>query len=151
GLVPALQVSRPDLNAILRSEGRGATGGRRHRTLRTLLVVSQVALSMVLLIGSGLLLRNFLQLRAESPGFDASRLLTMGITLPPSRYANIAQVTAFTDELLRQVGPLPGVQSAAIASALPVNPWRFSSALPEGQPMVPLAERPVFNVEMVSA
>jgi predicted permease len=151
GLVPALQVSRPDLNAILRSEGRGATGGRRHRTLRTLLVVSQVALSMVLLIGSGLLLRNFLQLRAESPGFDASRLLTMGITLPPSRYSNIAQVTAFTDELLRQVSPLPGVQSAAIASALPVNPSRFTSALPEGQPVVPLAERPVFNVEMVSA
>src|SRR5205085_11543285 len=126
---------RPELNSVLRSEGRGNTGGRRQHALRTLLVVGQVALSMVLLIGSGLLLRNFLQLRAASPGFDASHLLTMRVTLPPSRYSNIPQVLAFTDELLRQVKPMPGVRAAAIASALPVEPNRFSSALPEGQPV----------------
>ena len=68
GLVPALQVSRPDLNMTLRSEGRGSTGGRRHNALRNLLVVSQVGLSTVLLIGAGLLLRNFVQLSAGSPG-----------------------------------------------------------------------------------
>jgi predicted permease len=151
GLIPALQISRPDLNAVLRSEGRGATGGRGRHALRTLLVVSQVALSTVLLIGSGLLLRNFLQLRAASPGFDASHLLTMGITLPPARYSNAARITAFTDELLRQVRPLPGVRAAAIASALPVNPTRFTAALPEGQPLVPISQRPIFNIQMVSA
>ena len=145
-----MQVSRPDLNNVLRAEGRGSTAGRRQHALRSLLVVAQVALSTVLMIGSGLLLRNFLQLRAASPGFDASHLLTMGITLPPSRYSNAGQVTAFTDALLGQVRPLASVRTAAIASALPLNPTRFTSALPEGQPVVPVAERPVFNVQMVS-
>ncbi|HUJ23563.1 MAG TPA: FtsX-like permease family protein, partial [Bryobacteraceae bacterium] len=105
----------------------------------------------VLLIGAGLLVRNFLQLRETGPGFDPSHLLTMAITLPPSRYANAAQFVGFTDELLRQVRPLPGVRAAAVASALPVNPTRFTPALPEGQPVVPIAERPLFNVQMVSA
>ncbi|HKA00132.1 MAG TPA: ABC transporter permease, partial [Candidatus Solibacter sp.] len=87
GLIPALQVSRPDLNTVLRSEARGATGGKRHGTLRSLLVVSQVALSTVLLIGAGLLLRNFLQLQNTNLGFDASHVLTMNLTLPPARYS----------------------------------------------------------------
>ncbi|HTP31377.1 MAG TPA: ABC transporter permease [Candidatus Acidoferrales bacterium] len=151
GLLPAIQVSRPDLETALRSEGRGTTGGRRHHALRTILVIPQVALSTVLLIGAGLLVRNFLQLRETGPGFDPSHLLTMAITLPPSRYANAAQFVGFTDELLRQVRPLPGVRAAAVASALPVNPTRFTPALPEGQPVVPIAERPLFNVQMVSA
>src|ERR1035441_6513714 len=75
GLMPALQVSRPDLNMVLRGEGRGSTGGRRHNALRNLLVVSQVGLSTVLLIACGLLVRNFVQLSAASPGFDPHRLL----------------------------------------------------------------------------
>jgi predicted permease len=151
GLIPALEVSCPDLNSVLRSEGgRGATGGRRHHAMRTLLVVSQVALSTVLLIGAGLLLRNFLQLQTTSAGFDAAQLLTMNITLPPARYSGAAQFTAFTDELLRRVRGLPGVRSAAVASALPVNPTRFAPSLPEGQPQVPLAERPILDIQMVS-
>jgi putative ABC transport system permease protein len=151
GLVPALEVSRPDLNAILRAEGRGTTGGRRHRALLGLLVAAQVAVSTVLLIGGGLLVRNFVQLRAASPGFDPTQLLTAQITLPPSRYSGAAQFTAFTDELIRQVAPLPGVRAAVIASAIPVDPTRFTLALPEGQPMVPIAQRPLFNIEMVGA
>ena len=149
GLVPALQVSRPDLSSVLRSEGRGATSGRRRNALRNLLVVSQVALSLVLLIGAGLLLRNFLQLRGASPGFDAHNLLTMKIALPPARYAREAQ-TAFYDKLVTEVGTVPGVRAAAVASALPANPVRFSPALPEGQPPVPVAERPIFSLEMIS-
>jgi predicted permease len=150
GLIPALQVSRPDLNTVLRSEARGATGGKRHGTLRSLLVVSQVALSTVLLIGAGLLLRNFLQLQNTNLGFDASYVLTMNLTLPPARYSGAAQFNAFTDELLNRVRPLPGVRAAAIASALPLNPTRFSPMLAEGQPQVPLAERPIVNIQMVS-
>jgi predicted permease len=151
GLIPALQVSRPDLNSVLRSEGgRGGTGGRRHHALRSLLVVSQVALSTVLLIGAGLLVRNFLQLQTTGAGFDTAHLLTMNITLPPARYPAIPQVLAFTGELLRQVRRLPGVRDAAIASALPLNTTRVSPSLPEGQPQVPLAERPMFNIQMVS-
>ena len=150
GLMPALQVSRPDLNMVLRSEGRGSTGGRRHNALRHLLVVSQVGLSTVLLIGAGLLLRNFVQLSASNPGFDAHHLLTLGVTLPPARYPDGARRVMFFSELLRQVRALPGVRGAAGTTALPVNAVRFSMALPEGQPMVPLAERPIFNIQQLT-
>jgi putative ABC transport system permease protein len=150
GLMPALQVSRPDLNMVLRSEGRGSTSGRRHNALRNLLVVSQVGLSTVLLIGAGLLLRNFVQLSAGSPGFDSHHLLTLGITLPPARYPDSARRVTFFHELLQQVRSLPGVRGAAGTTALPVNASRFSMALPDGQPMVPLAERPIFNLQQVT-
>ena len=150
GLMPALQVSRPDLNMVLRTEGRGSTSGRRHNALRNLLVVSQVGLSTLLLIGAGLLLRNFVQLSGGSPGFDSHHLLTLGITLPPARYPDSARRVAFFNELLRQVRALPGVRDAAGTTALPVNASRFSMALPDGQPAVPLAERPIFNLQQVT-
>jgi putative ABC transport system permease protein len=150
GLTPALQVSRPDLNAVLRSEGRGSTSGQARHVVRNLLVVSQVALSMILLIGAGLLVRNFVQLRNASPGFDARNLLTLNVTLPPVRYSTGPQMIAFFRELVRQVSSLPGVQSAAISSTLPLTTVRVSPALPEGQPMVPLTERPFFNIQTLS-
>ena len=150
GLAPALQISRPDVNSILRAEGRGATAGRRRNALRSLLVVSQVALSVLLLIGAGLLLRNFAGLRDSKPGFRANNLLTMNVSLPPTRYPRAAQ-PAFYRDLFRGIAALPGVQSAAGSTALPVNPTRFSPALPEGQPQVPLAERPVFNIQSITA
>ena len=151
GLAPAWQVSRADLNSVLRSEGRAATSGRRRNLLRNLLVVSQVALSMVLLIGAGLLLRNFLQMRNAAPGFDPHDVLTMSVSLPPARYSRPAQFVAFSEELVRQVRALPGVSSAAVSSALPVTVTRVSPALPEGQPEVPLAQRPFFNIQMCGA
>jgi len=150
GMAPALEVSRPDVNSVLRAEGRGATAGRRNSLFRSLLVVSQVALSMILLVGAGLLLRNFAQLRRASPGFDAGHLLTMNVTLPPVRYSTAPQMIAFFRELVRQVESVPGVRSAAVSSALPANPIRFSPALPEGQPVVPLPQRPMFNVQTLS-
>ncbi|HYM27760.1 MAG TPA: ABC transporter permease, partial [Steroidobacteraceae bacterium] len=147
GLAPALQVSRAELNSVLRAEGRGATPGRHRNRMLQMLVFAQVALSTVLLIGAGLLLRNFAQLRGASPGFEAGNLLTMNITLPPARYATRPQMVAFFDQLLPQVRSLPGVRSAAVASALPANPSRFSPALAEGQPEAPLSQRPLFNVQ----
>jgi len=149
GLAPALQISRPDLISVLRSQGRGATSGRRRNIMRNLLVVSQVALSVLLLIGAGLLIRNFAQLRGSSAGFDQRGLLTMNISLPTARYDKSRQILFF-DDVLRRVRGVPGVRSAAIDSALPMNPSRFSPALPEGQPMVPLAERPLFNIQTMS-
>ena len=150
GLTPALHVSRPDLNSVLRSEGRGSTSGRGRTWFRDLLVASQVALSMILLIGAGLLVRNFLQLRNASPGFASRNLLTMNVTLVPARYSTGPQMIAFFRELVRQVSVLPGVQSAAVSSALPLNPIRFSPALPEGQPPVPLTERPLFSIQTLT-
>ena len=149
GLLPALQVSRPNLNAVLRSEGRGATAGKRRNRLRQLLVVSQVALSLLLLIGAGLLIRNFVQLRSLRMGFDASRLLTMNVALPPARYDRAHQAQ-FYSELARRVAALPGVRSAAATSALPLSTTRQSPALPEGYPVVPLGQRPLFNIQTIT-
>jgi predicted permease len=150
GLAPALHASRPDLNSVLRAEGRAGGAGRNRNRLRGLLVIGQVALSMTLLVGAGLLLRNFIQLRGASPGFDSRGLLTMNIALPPARYAKGAQMIAFYEELVSAVRALPGVGAAAASSALPANPIRFSPALPEGQPEVPLMQRPFFQIQAVT-
>ena len=139
GLIPALLVSRPDLNEVLRDEGRGATATRSRSRVRSLLVVGQVALSLVLLIGSGLLVRSFIRLETASPGFDPQGVLTMQIELPPTRYGRPERMIAFYEDAIRRVGVLPGVEAAAISSALPVNPIRFSPTLFEGQPELPLA------------
>lgn len=149
GLAPAIEMWRPDLNAVLRAEGRGTSSGRRSHALRNLLVVFQVALSTVLLMGAGLLVHSYLQLPAR-PGFEPRHLLTMAVALPPTRYARGTQMSAFFDELVKRVRALPGVRAAAVTSALPVTPTRISPALPEGQPQVALAERPMFNIQMFS-
>jgi putative ABC transport system permease protein len=147
GLGPALQMAGQDCNAALRAEGRGATPGRQRHAALQILIAAQVALSMVLLAGAGLLVRNFAQIRGAGPGFDGSHLLTMSLTLPPSRYASGAAMVSFFDEVLQQVRGLPGVRAAVAASALPANPARFTPALPEGQPPIPLAQRPLFIIQ----
>jgi putative ABC transport system permease protein len=150
GLFPALQLARTDLNATLRDEGRGIAGSRSRGRLRSLLVVGQVALSLLLLICAGLLVRSFDRLLHVDPGFDAHNVLTMGISLPTEKYARPDQQTAFFDEVLRRISALPGVKSAAISAALPLSFTRFTPVLPEGQPAVPLAQRPFIDIEAIS-
>ncbi|MGB7023498.1 MAG: ABC transporter permease [Candidatus Acidiferrales bacterium] len=149
-LAPALQLSKTDLNSVLRDEGRGSTGSRRAASSQNLLVVAQVALSMILLIGSGLLIRSFLQLIDVNPGFDPRNVLTMRMNLSPSRYGTNAQMVLFYNEVLRQMQSLPGVSAAAISSALPPTPTRFAPILAEGEPAVPLAQRSGVNIETIS-
>ncbi|HEV2314197.1 MAG TPA: ABC transporter permease [Candidatus Acidoferrales bacterium] len=150
GLAPALQLSKTDLTSVLRDEGRGSTGSRRAASSQNLLVVAQVALSMILLIGSGLLIRSFLHLMNVNPGFDPRNVLTMRINLSPSKYGTNAQMVSFYNEVLRQMQSLPGVRAAAISSALPPTPTRFAPILAEGQPVVPLPQRPGVNIETIS-
>jgi putative ABC transport system permease protein len=150
GLLPSLLLSRPDLNQVLRDEGRGSTAGRGRSRVRNTLVIAQVALSMILLIASGLLLRSFIRLETTSPGFDPDRVITMRIELPPAHYAQPPQMIAFYQEILRRAGTLPGVEAAAISSALPVNPIRFAPVLFEGQAELPLAKRPIVCIQAVS-
>ena len=150
GLAPALQLSKPDLNMVLRDEGRGTTGGRRPNRARNLLVVAQVALSTVLLVGSGLLIRSFVRLRATNPGFDPNNVVTMRIELAPTKYGTKAQMIAFYNEALRQLQALPGAEAVAISSALPLTTTRMTPMLPEGQPLAPLGQRPVLNIETIS-
>jgi putative ABC transport system permease protein len=149
GIAPALQLSR-SLNTALRDEGRGTSAGRARGQAKNLLVVSQVALSLLLLVGAGLLLRSFVELLRVNPGFDSRNVLTMDLNLPTVKYSTRAKQIAFFDELLRRVTPLPGVRSAAISAALPLSFIRMSPVLAEGQPTVPLAGRPIVDVEAVS-
>jgi putative ABC transport system permease protein len=150
GIFPALQLSKTNVNQTLRDEGRGSTGGHHRVQLRGLLVVGQVALSLLLLIGAGLLVRSFSRLLRVDPGFDPQNVLTMNVSLPTVKYADAQKQIAFFDDLVRRVSALPGVRSAAISAALPLVPRRITPVLPEGQPEVPLAERPFIIVEAIS-
>ena len=150
GLIPSLLLSRPDLNEVLRDEGRGNTATRTRGRVQGVLVVGQVALSLILLIASGLLVRSFIRLETALPGFDPSGILTMKIDLPPARYGKPPQMIEFYQDALQRVRALAGVESVAISSALPVNPMRFSPVLFEGQPDVPLAQRPIVSIQAVS-
>lgn len=150
GLVPALQLARSDPNAALRDEGRGISAGRGRMQMKNLLVVGQIALSLLLFIGSGLLLRSFVRLLRVDPGFDAENVLTMSLSLPTIKYAKPEQQTAFFDEVLRRVSVLPGVHRAAISAALPLSSIRITPVLPEGQPDMPLPQRPFIDIEAIS-
>lgn len=150
GMLPALQLSRVDLQGALRDEGRGSSVGHGRARMKSLLVVGQVALSLLLLIGAGLLLRSFGQLLRVDPGFDSRSVLAMNVTLPTVKYANPEQQIAFFDELLRRVRALPGVRDAAMSAALPLTWKRITPVLPEGQPNVPLPQRPFIDIEAVS-
>jgi len=150
GSFPAFQLSRVDMNSTLQDEGRGVSASHTRARLKGLLVVGQVALSLVLLISAGLLLRSFSTLSNVDPGFDPRNVLTMNISLPSTKYAKPDQPIAFFDELVRRVSALPGVRGAAISAALPLRWIRITPLLPEGQPEVPLPERPFIDIEAVS-
>ena len=150
GTVPALQLARADPNSALRAEGRGLSAGYKRAQTKNMLVIGQVALSLLLLIGAGLLLRSFVRLLRVDPGFDAANVLTMNISLPTVKYAKAEQQISFFDEAVRRVSALPGVQSAAVSAALPLSFKRISPVLAQGQPDAPLAQRPFIDIEAIS-
>jgi putative ABC transport system permease protein len=121
GLAPALQSSRLDLNESLKEGGRGSTEGLRHNRVRSLLVVSEVALSLVLLVSAGLLIKSFMRLRDVNPGFNPDNVLTVGISLPPAKYTEAQQQAAFFRDVVDRVGALPGVVSVGAVFPLPLS------------------------------
>jgi putative ABC transport system permease protein len=121
GLIPALQVSRPQIDQSLKEAARGSTGGTRSHRLRSAFVVVQFALSLVLLTGAGLLIRSFAELRAVQPGFDPKGVATFWQSLPRSRYQEPNQQIQFFDKLLAKLTTLPGVENAGMVSPLPFS------------------------------
>ena len=120
GLVPALQASKTELTEALKEGGRGSAG--RHRTrFRNLLVVSEIALALVLLIGAGLMVKSFARLLHVNPGFDPQNLLTMQVALPSTKYREPAQRADFYRQTLEKIRSLPGVQAAGAVSNLPLS------------------------------
>ncbi|HKX27316.1 MAG TPA: ABC transporter permease, partial [Blastocatellia bacterium] len=120
GLFPALQASRPDLNEMLKEGGRRGDDPGGRQGVRSALVIAEMALSVALLIGAGLLLRSFSKLQDVKTGFEPENLLTMRISLPSSRYQGDPEAWGFYTRLLREVRALPGVQDVALTSAVPL-------------------------------
>ncbi len=150
GLVPALQASKPDLNEGLKESGRGATGNPRRHRVRALLVVSEVALSLVLLVGAGLMIRSFARLLAVDPGFKADHVLTAFVSLPPSKYPKREEQAAFFDRLIDRLRTLPGVSAAGVVTDIPLFGGSSTGLEIDGHPAPLPGQRPLTEYRMIS-
>jgi putative ABC transport system permease protein len=132
GLVPALQTSKADVTDALRA-GRSTSAGAQGGRTRSLLVVIEVALSVVLLVGAGLTVRTFFVLQAMDFGVSADRVLIVGVPLPPAKYTTLDQRNRFAQELLERVGGLPGVESATFGLPFggPQSPFTIVGHTPD--------------------
>jgi predicted permease len=149
GLAPALHASKPDLNESLKEGGRGGAGSAGHNRTRGLLVISQVALSVVLLIGAGLMIKSFRRLLQVNPGYNPENVLTLRLSLPWG--APYQQVIAFYQQLLQRAGALPGVQAAAIVGQLPLDAPRFNVSFDvQGHPSEFSTKDPIADFNAIS-
>jgi predicted permease len=142
GIAPALQSSRLDLNEALKEGGRTGTDGRGRKRVRSALVISEVALSLILLVGAGLLIKSFMKLSNTDPGFNLDHTLTASISLITVRYDTEEKIVDFYRRLVERVRPLPGVRSVGAVTPLPLsdNNTSFSFAV-VGQPPPPPGQR----------
>jgi putative ABC transport system permease protein len=122
GLIPALQSSRTELNETLKEGGRSGAGGVHRGRIRNVLIVSEVALALMLLVGAGLLLKSFSRLLSVDPGFDPSNVLTMNVSLPQRGYEETQKRANFYHETVQRISTLPGVETASAVSILPLSP-----------------------------
>jgi predicted permease len=150
GLAPALQASRAHLVEVLKDSARGSPGVRGRR-FRAALIVAEVALSVVLLVGSTLLMVSFLQLQRTPPGFEAAGAAAAFVGVPTTRYATPAQQSEFFAQVIEQLRAQPGVADAAAAIGLPLSGFnpRFPYSV-RGRPILPLPQRPLANLGIVS-
>jgi putative ABC transport system permease protein len=135
GLVPALHASRVDLNATLKESSSRSGSGLRQNKARGVLVVAELALAVLLLIGAGLLIRTFTALRSVAPGFDAHNVLTMETALTGTRFEKTAAISLMADQVLERVQAIPGVESAAASSYLPLDSGLGLGFIIEGRPL----------------
>jgi putative ABC transport system permease protein len=133
GLIPAIQASKPDLHSALKESARNVAAP--HQRSRSLLTACEIALALVMLIGAGLSIRSLVRLLGVQAGFDRQNVLTARIALPDSRYPKPTQVTAFYQQLLERIRALPGVRSASLTSALPLQGGTNGTVIVEGQPV----------------
>jgi putative ABC transport system permease protein len=129
GLVPAFHSSKSDVHEELKEGGRGSTGGRERQRLRSVFVVAEVALSLILLVGAGLMVKGVRALLVVNPNLDSRSVLTMVVGLPDSKYKTQAQKVAFFNQSLEQLEAIPGVRAAAVASNVPMGVYGRDSAI----------------------
>ncbi|HEV2864457.1 MAG TPA: ABC transporter permease [Pyrinomonadaceae bacterium] len=137
GLLPGLKVSRPELNLALKEAGRGASAEGRVRRARGLLVVAEIAVTLVLLVGAGLLVKSFVRLQQTDLGFEPRNLLTLGVGAPQQLYGQTEQRAAYFKQMQERLSALPGARAVAVTSSLPLD-WvlNFSYGV-EGRPARP--------------
>src|SRR5262249_24702855 len=145
GLAPALQSSRAELQEALKETTRSATGGR-HR-LRQTLVVAEVALTLVLLIGAGLLIRSFYRLQEVNPGFVDEHVLNFRVSLPERKYPDEHQWLNFYQQVEQKLRALPGVEEVSVTTRVPMgdNDWQSGFSV-VGQPPPPPGQRPSMEI-----
>ena len=138
GLFPAFEASRFDLSEPLKEGGKAIIGGTRAQRMRSIFVVAQVALALVLLVGAGLLMKSLNRLQSVEPGFDPNNLLTVRVNLPQRKYDTDPKVINFFKQAVDQIRAIPGVQSAGAINTLPFDgPYSGTDLNIEGQPKRP--------------
>jgi len=153
GLFPALQSSNTDLNEALKEGGRSDGGGGRRQRMRKALIVAEVAMTLVLIVGTGLLVKGFARMaEKQQRGFDPRHALTLRATLPSSRYADGRQIAAFHRRAQKLLSALPGVEAGASTNSLPGSDnWNSTEFQIEGQPAAPPGQERVSAYQKVGA
>ena len=150
GFLPSYMSAHSQIAQTLREGGRGASPGKRSGFARSAFVVAQLSLALVLLAGSGLLIRSFVKLVGVNPGFDTGHLLTFKVTLPQSKYAKDPLLMAFFRQLLTRISTVPGVRSATMESFPPLMGLGSATGVHIlSQPQQSLMDLPVANVRVV--
>jgi len=151
GLAPAWHFSRPNVHATLKEGSRGGSPTASRRRFRTLLVVSEMALSLVLLVGAGLMVKGFRTLVTNDMGFDRGNVLTFHIVLPEAKYRDKDRIRGFYEQVLRNIQALPGVESAACVTSLPSGwTWNWVDFRAEGKPPASPADMPSVISQVVA-
>jgi len=149
GVVPALQSSNLDLAKVLKEGGRQSSGSVGHR-LRSAMVVTEIALSVVLLVGAGLLMKSVFRLLQTNVGFKTENLLTTGFVLPPAKYTQLNHFVSFNDQVQERVRTVPGVVNAGIVDVLPLNGGNTTRFSIDGDPLPPPGQDTEANMRRVS-
>ena len=151
GALPAFRLAKSDLNQALKQGlGRTDANSGNHAT-RRVLVVAEVALSLMLLIGAGLMIRSLHQLQSVAPGFESHGVLTMTAAVSQTKFTDPQREIQFLDDVLQRIRALPGVESAGVADDVPLdNGGSHQPIQIEGQPVVPMAEQPEVDVRVIS-
>jgi predicted permease len=148
GLLPAIQAGHVDVNETLKESGRGVS---TRQWARSFLVVSEIAVTVLVMIAAGLMIRSFYLLQKVNPGFSHEHLTSFSISLPQKKYANEDSKISFYDRLLENIRALPGVESTAAASGLPLgnNGWQTGFTI-DGQPPPPREQTPLMEACLVT-
>jgi putative ABC transport system permease protein len=151
-LAPAWHFSRPGVNDTLKEGGRGGTPTASRTRFRLLLVTSEIALSLVLLVGAGLMVKGFRTLVARDMGFDRSHVLTFRAALPEPKYHDQDRIRGYYEQALREIREIPGVQSAACVTSLPSGwTWNWTEFTADGLPAAAVAgDRPAAISQIVT-